>query len=56
MLVVMNVEIVLQIVSFQIRIDNIGQLVKLRLIVQHENFAPWHLEKVKKTNVITLQR
>jgi len=52
--VVLNVEIVVQIGSFQIRIDNVGELTKLRLIVQRQNFAPWHLEKVKKQTVCLL--
>jgi len=48
----MNIEIVFEIASFQIHIDNIGELVKLRLTVPHQNFAPWHLEKVKITKCI----
>jgi len=32
--------------SFQINVDDVGELLKLRLIIQPHNFAPWHLEKV----------
>ena len=39
-------EVVFKTGLFQIHADDIGELVKLRLIVHHQNFSRWHLEKV----------